>query len=161
MIAVNLEIRNGAQVRMQLSSLQKELPFGVREGGSKVARRIQRGMKSRVRVWRGHLRRSIRARKIRNNQIGIEMYFYGRFLEEGHILRQRRKGRIKGLPPTLTAWAREKGIEEYLAYRLADYGFIRFRPYPFILPTINAIRNDIGKDVEYTLNRYILKAGIR
>ncbi|RLJ03638.1 MAG: hypothetical protein DRP11_00135 [Candidatus Aenigmatarchaeota archaeon] len=161
MPAIYLDVRNLSQVRMQLASLEKEIPFGVEKGGMNVARKLERGMKERVNIWRGRLKRSIRARKIRSNRIGIEMLFYGRFLEEGHVLRQRRGGKIKGLPPTLTAWAREKGLEELLAYKLADQGYLRFRPHPFILPTINSIRNDIGREVQQTIIESIVKAGVR
>lgn len=134
MIRVLVTDKSGRPIKVEekLWRLGRNVPTSGRAAIKEVGDALVFEMKSRVRVWRGYLRRTIRADAIDKNTIGIKTAYYGLALELGHP--------FKEITPKFKRWAISKaGIRApWLLAGMLMKGYAE--PHPFITPSVEAIK---------------------
>lgn len=87
-------------------------------------------------IWKGTLLRSIRVERVKRSGLSVNMVFYSRFLEKGHVIPPTGKKL-----PLLTGWARQKyqyGDPDAWVARVAERGHT-VAPRPFISDSVNQL----------------------
>lgn len=142
-----------SKLMLKMNQLKKGVSKASKGIIREVSDTLADKMRSLVPYWHGSLQSSIMAIPKEDNQIEIQIYFYWKFVEQGH--------QVHSINPKLKGWIIQKVGQEYygaVASRMIIGGA---KPHPFVQPSIEYVKEHLGEIIEKNIQKNLSSYGFR